>query len=396
MWPIYHLWACHMPLSLAVLALSAFAIGTTEFVIMGLLPDVARDLAVSIPAAGWLVTGYALGVALGAPFMAVATARLARRTALMLLMGIFVAGNLLCALAASYELLMLARVLTALCHGAFFGIGSVVAAGLVAPERRASAVALMFTGLTLATILGVPLGTALGQVAGWRATFWAVTLIGVLALAGLKLALPPEAQSERESLRNELHALKQRPVWLAFLMTILFSASMFTTFTYIAPLLEEVTGVSPTGITASLFLIGVGLTIGNLVGGRCADRHLVATLAGGYVGIALVSVSLAALARSLVATEVVLLLWGCVTFALVPALQVNVVRYGSAAPNLVSIMNIGAFNIGNALGAWTGGAVLTAGLGLTAVPVAAALLAGGGLAVTLMLSGAQQRVHLQD
>jgi DHA1 family inner membrane transport protein len=223
--------------------------------------------------------------------MAFATSRLARRTALMLLMLFFVVGNLICALAFSYELLMLARVITSLCHGAFFGIGSVVAANLVKPERRASAIALMFTGLTLANILGVPLGTALGQMEGWRATFWAVTVAGVVALLGLKLALPKETRSERESLTKELQAIKQLRVWLALLMTVLFSASMFTTFTYIAPLLQEVTGLTPSGITASLFLIGVGLTIGNMVGGYCADRQLFATLSSTYVGIAMVSIA---------------------------------------------------------------------------------------------------------
>jgi len=197
-----------MPLSLLILALSAFAIGTTEFVIMGLLPDVAADLGVSIPGAGWLVTGYALGVAIGAPFMALATARLPRKAALVALMGIFIIGNLLCALASDYNVLMFARVVTALCHGAFFGIGSVVAANLVPANKRASAVALMFTGLTLANVLGVPLGTALGQEAGWRSTFWAVTVIGVIALIGLIRFLPAKRDEEKLDMRAELAALK--------------------------------------------------------------------------------------------------------------------------------------------------------------------------------------------
>lgn len=360
-----------MSLALIVLSLSAFAIGTTEFVIMGLLPDVARDLSVTIPMAGWLVTGYALSVAVGAPVMAVATARLERRHALRLLMAIFILGNALCALAASYGLLMLARVVTALCHGAFFGIGSVVATSVVPADRRASAIAIMFTGLTLANILGVPFGTALGQEFGWRMTFWAVSLIGVLALAGLMLSLPKEAQGERETLRSEMAVLRHGEVWRAFAMTISFSAAMFTTFTYIAPLLEDLTGLSPRGVTASLFLIGVGLTVGNVIGGRFADKRLQATLVGGFVAIAAASLLLSFFATMMVPTEILLFVWGCVTFALVPALQVNVMKRGHEAPNLVSIMNIGAFNIGNALGAWTGGAVLDAGLGLAAVPLAA-------------------------
>jgi DHA1 family inner membrane transport protein len=204
-----------VPLPLIILALSAFAIGTTEFVIMGLLPEVAGDLHVSITSAGWLVTGYALGVAIGAPFMAVATARLPKRKALILLMGIFVVGNLLCALAGDYRLLMFARVVTALCHGAFFGIGSVVAASLVAPNKRAQAVALMFTGLTLANVLGVPLGTALGQTAGWHATFWAVTVLGVASLTGLILVLPHDGAEAARSLRSEIAALREGKLLLA-------------------------------------------------------------------------------------------------------------------------------------------------------------------------------------
>lgn len=367
-----------MSLALIVLSLSAFAIGTTEFVIMGLLPDVARDLAVTIPMAGWLVTGYALSVAIGAPVMAVATARLERRQALRLLMVIFILGNALCALAASYGLLMLARVVTALCHGAFFGIGSVVATSVVPADRRASAIAIMFTGLTLANILGVPFGTALGQEFGWRMTFWAVSLIGALALAGLMVSLPKEAQGERETLRGEMAVLRHGEVWLAFAMTVSFSAAMFTTFTYIAPLLEDLTGLSPRGVTASLFLIGVGLTVGNVIGGRFADKRLQATLMGGFIAIAAASLLLSFFATMMVPTEILLFLWGGVTFALVPALQVNVMKRGHEAPNLVSIMNIGAFNIGNALGAWTGGAVLDADFGLAAVPLAAVVWAGLG------------------
>ncbi len=368
-----------MSLPLMVLSLSAFAIGTTEFVIMGLLPDVARDLGVTIPMAGWLVTGYALSVAVGAPVMAMATARLERRHALRLLMVIFVLGNVLCALAASYGLLMLARVVTALCHGAFFGIGSVVATSVVPPERRASAIAIMFTGLTLANILGVPFGTALGQEFGWRMTFWAVSLIGVLALLGLMFSLRDEAQGERETLRSELTVLRHAEVWQAFAMTVSFSAAMFTTFTYIAPLLEDLTGLSPRGVTASLFLIGVSLTVGNVVGGRFADKHLQATLLGGFIAIGAASLLLSFVATMMVPTEILLFVWGCVTFALVPALQVNVMKRGHEAPNLVSIMNIGAFNIGNALGAWTGGAVLDADFGLASVPLAAVVWAGVGV-----------------
>ncbi|BBN64840.1 MFS transporter [Pseudomonas fragariae (ex Marin et al. 2024)] len=373
-----------MPLSLLILALSAFAIGTTEFVIMGLLPDVAADLGVSIPGAGWLVTGYALGVAVGAPFMAMATAKLPRKAALVTLMGIFIIGNLLCALASDYNVLMFARVVTALCHGAFFGIGSVVAAGLVPANRRASAVALMFTGLTLANVLGVPLGTALGQYAGWRSTFWAVTVIGVIALIGLIRFLPTNRNEEKLDMRAELGALRGAGIWLSLTMTALFSASMFTLFTYIAPLLGEVTGVSPNGVTWTLLLIGLGLTAGNVIGGKMADRRLSSTLIGVFVSMAVISTVLSWTSAALVPTEITLFLWAVAAFAAVPALQINVVTFGKAAPNLVSTLNIGAFNVGNALGAWVGGSVIAHGLGLTSVPLAAAVLAVLALLITLI------------
>ncbi|MBC9742574.1 MULTISPECIES: MFS transporter [Pseudomonas syringae group] len=373
-----------MPLSLLILALSAFAIGTTEFVIMGLLPDVAADLGVSIPGAGWLVTGYALGVAVGAPFMAMATAKLPRKAALVTLMGIFIIGNLLCALASDYNVLMFARVVTALCHGAFFGIGSVVAAGLVPANRRASAVALMFTGLTLANVLGVPLGTALGQYAGWRSTFWAVTVIGVIALIGLIRFLPTNRNEEKLDMRAELGALRGAGIWLSLTMTALFSASMFTLFTYIAPLLGEVTGVSPNGVTWTLLLIGLGLTAGNVIGGKMADRRLASTLIGVFVSMAVISTVLSWTSTALIPAEITLFLWAVAAFAAVPALQINVVTFGKAAPNLVSTLNIGAFNVGNALGAWVGGSVIAHGLGLTSVPLAAAILAVLALLITLM------------
>ncbi|WP_110973112.1 MULTISPECIES: MFS transporter [Pseudomonas] len=373
-----------MPLSLLILALSAFAIGTTEFVIMGLLPEVAQDLGVSIPGAGWLVTGYALGVAIGAPFMAMATSRLPRKLALVTLMGVFIIGNLLCAVASDYNLLMFARVVTALCHGAFFGIGSVVAASLVPANRRASAVALMFTGLTLANVLGVPLGTALGQVAGWRSTFWAVTVIGVIALIGLIRFLPLRHDEEKLDMRAELAALKGAGIWLSLSMTVLFSASMFALFTYVAPLLGDVTGVSPRGVTWTLLLIGLGLTVGNVLGGKLADRRLGATLVGVFASMAVVSTVLSWTSTALIPAEITLFLWATAAFAAVPALQINVVNFGKAAPNLVSTLNIGAFNLGNALGAWTGGVVIEQGLGLTRVPLAAAALAVLALIVTLI------------
>ncbi|QMV50491.1 MFS transporter [Ewingella americana] len=363
-----------MPVSLLALALSAFAIGTTEFVIMGLLPNVANDLQVSIPLAGWLISGYALGVAIGAPIMAVLTAKLPRKKTLLLLMTIFIVGNLMCALSYSYGFLMLARVITALCHGAFFGIGAVVAANLVAPNRRASAVALMFTGLTLANVLGVPLGTALGQALGWRSTFWAVAIIGVASLFALYKKLPDTKDEEPTDLRKEMGALRGLGLWLSLSITVFFSAAMFALFTYIAPMLTEITGVSEHGVSWTLLLIGLGLTIGNVLGGRLADWRLGATLTLIFLLIAIFSALFSWTSVNLLAAEVTLFFWAMVSFAAVPALQINVVTYGKNAPNLVSTLNIAAFNVGNALGAWVGGAVIARGLGLTAVPLAAGAL----------------------
>ncbi|MDB6049808.1 MAG: arabinose transporter permease [Pseudomonas sp.] len=373
-----------MPLSLLMLALSAFAIGTTEFVIMGLLPDVAADLGVSIPGAGWLVTGYALGVAIGAPFMAMVRAKLPRKAALVSLMVIFIVGNLLCALASDYNVLMFARIVTALCHGAFFGIGSVVAANLVAPNRRASAVAMMFTGLTLANVLGVPLGTALGQYAGWRSTFFAVTVIGVISLIGLIKFLPAKRDEEKLDMRAELAALRGAGVWLSLSMTVMFAASVFALFTYMAPLLGEVTGVSPRGVTWTLLLIGLGLTLGNVIGGKLADRNMSRTLIGVFIVMAVVSSVLTWTSSSLIPTEITLFIWATAGFAAVPALQINVMTFGKAAPNLISTLNIGAFNVGNALGAWIGGSVIAHGFGLNSVPLAAAALAVIALLLTLI------------
>ncbi|APQ13340.1 MFS transporter [Pseudomonas oryzihabitans] len=383
-----------MPASLIVLALSAFAIGTTEFVIMGLLPNVAADLGVSIPSAGWLVTGYALGVAIGAPFMALATAHWPRKRALLALMGIFIVGNLLCAVASGYDMLMLARVVTALCHGAFFGIGAVVAASLVPENRRASAVALMFTGLPLANVLGVPLGTALGQAAGWRSTFWAVAAIGVVALFGLWRVLPADRNQTRADLRQELLALRGLGFWLALSMTVFFAASMFALFTYVAPLLQEVTGVSPRGVTGTLLLIGLGLTLGNVIGGRLADWRLATSLVGIFVALALTSAALRWTGQAFLPAEITLFLWAAAAFAAVPALQINVVTFGKDAPNLVSTLNIGAFNVGNALGAWVGGLVIDHGLGLTAVPLAASGLALLALIATLLTASQARKSGL--
>jgi DHA1 family inner membrane transport protein len=257
-------------LPLLALAMASFGIGTTEFVIMGLLPDVARDLSVTIPQAGMLVSGYAMGVAVCAPILAIATARLDRRHALLLLMGMFILGNLFCALAPSYPMLMAARIVTAFCHGAFFGLGAVVAANVVPPQRRAQAMATMFAGLTLANVLGVPFGTALGDAVGWRSTFWVVVGIGVVAATALYVWLPHNMPAPEVSLLQEARMLGRKQV-LAMLISVIASASLFSVFTYITPILENVTGVSSHHVALVLMVFGVGLTFGNMLGGRLGD-----------------------------------------------------------------------------------------------------------------------------
>jgi MFS transporter, DHA1 family, inner membrane transport protein len=365
------------------LAAASFGIGTTEFVIMGLLPDVAGSLHVTIPQAGYLVSGYAMGVVVGAPIVAIATAGLPRKTALLALMAVFIIGNLGCALAPTYGLLMTARIVTAFAHGAFFGIGAVVASDLVARQQRAQAISLMFAGLTLANVLGVPFGTALGQAAGWRAAFWAVVAIGVIAGLAIIRYIPTGLPGSRGGLAREFRALGRWPVLLPMLISTLASVSMFSLFTYITPLLEDVTGISPRGVTGVLLMIGVGLTVGNLLGGRLGDRNLLRTIFGGFAGLIAVLVVLFFASRSIVPTLPLLILWGGLAFALVSPLQIWVVDAATDAPNLASTLNQGAFNLGNATGAWLGGVALTAGANYQQLPLLGALVAAIALAFTL-------------
>src|SRR3984893_17498882 len=342
-------------LPLLALALASFGIGTTEFVIMGLLPDVAGDLGVTIPQAGLLVTGYALSVAFGSPFVAVATARMDRRKALLLLIGIFIIGNLLCALAPNYALLMAARIVTALCHGAFFGLGAVVAATLVPDQKKAQAIAMMFAGLTLANVLGVPFGTALGEAVGWRNTFWAVVVIGFAAAFALYTWLPRNLPTPRMKLIHEARSLGSTQVILAMLISVVVSASLFGVFTYITPILENVTLISPHEVTLMLLLFGIGLTAGNFLGGWLGDWTLMPSVIG-ILALLIPVLSLFTLtSASLVPAAVTIFCWGLLAFALISPLQMRVVNEAAQAPNLASPLNQGAFNLGNAAGAWIGG-----------------------------------------
>jgi len=380
-----------MPLPLLALAIAAFGIGTTEFVIMGLLPNVARDLGVSIPAAGMLVSGYALGVTIGAPIVAIITANMPRKRALMSLIMLFIVGNLLCALAPGYTLLMVARVITAFCHGAFFGIGSVVAAGLVPPNKRAQAIALMFTGLTLANVLGVPLGTALGQFAGWRATFWAVTVIGVLAAIALAAWLPAQIEMQKTSLVHEFTALRHPQVLTVLGISVLTSASLFTVFTYITPILEDVTHLTPHHVTLVLLLFGLGMTIGGVLGGKLADWKLMRTLLAGLGCIAIILAVFSYTCRSPISAMVTVFVWGILAFVILPPIQILIVNRASDAPNLASTLNQGAFNLGNASGAWLGGTAISAGFALTTLPYIGIMMALLALTLTLWSAHTDRR-----
>ncbi|MHA6204721.1 MFS transporter [Dyella soli] len=378
-------------LALFALAVAAFAIGTTEFVIMGLLPEVASDLHVSISSAGLLVSGYALGVAAGAPILAALTARMERRHALLLLLGLFILGNALCAIAPGYGLLMVARVVAAFCHGSFFGIGAVVASHLVPREQAASAIALMFTGLTLANVLGVPFGTFLGQWAGWRATFGAVTVLGVLAAIAVWRLVPALPDLPAPNLRRELVVLRQPQVLLALAMTVLGFGGVFTVFTYIAPILQQQAHVSVGATGWVLVLFGAGTTIGNMLGGRLADWRLMPSLAGVLVVLSLVMLAFAWTMHSTVAAIVTVFVWGVFAFATVPPLQMRVVQQAADGPHLASTLNIAAFNLGNAIGAFIGGVVIDAGLGLPFVSMAGAAVALLGLIATLSSAALERR-----
>lgn len=381
-----------MPAGLIALALGGFGIGLTEFVIAGLLPEVAADFRVDEAAAGWLISGYALAVAVGAIGLTAAATRIPRKAALLGLMVLFILGNLLSALAPTYAMMLGGRVIAALCHGAFFGIGSVVAAGLVAPEKRARAIAIMFTGLTAANVLGVPLGTLLGQAAGWRSTFWAITGIGVIALIGVAVLVPREVSAAgATSLRRELGAFRSGQVWLSLVATVLGFGGMFGAFTYIAYTLTGVSGFSAGAVPWLLILFGLGLFAGNAIGGRLADRSVDRTLLILLAVLVLVLAGFALVAALPVPTVVALVLMGAAGFATVPALQLRVLTYADHAPTLASGANIAAFNVGNAIGAWLGGLTIAAGLGYTSPLWVGAAMTVGALVVIAVAAVAARR-----
>nr|BEK63808.1 MFS transporter [Kitasatospora purpeofusca] len=380
-----------MPLALVALAVTAFAIGTTEFAAMGLLPQVANDLDVSIPQAGWLISAYALGVMIGAPLLTALAAGRPRKAVLVALAGFFAAGNLLCALAPDFWTLAAARLVTGLPHGAFFGAGAVAAAELVAPDRRARAVAVMFSGLTLANVVGVPAATLLGQHLGWRATMLVVVAIGAagaLAIARLVPALPSPAQS---GLRHELGAFRSGQLWLALATVVFGCGGFFACYSYITPLLTEVSGFATGSVTLVLALFGVGMTIGNLLGGYAADRALRPTVCVAFLLLAAVLALFAVTARAQWSAAATVVLVGMFGFAIVPAVQTLVMREARGAPTLASATVQGAFNLANAQGAYFGGLALDAGLGWTSPPLVGSGLAASGAVIAVAAWAAARR-----
>ena len=368
-----------MPLALWALTLSAFAIGTTEFVIVGLVPTIASDLAVSLPSAGLLVSLYALGVAIGAPVLTALTGRWNRKSVLITLMAIFVAGNILAWQAPSYETLILARIFTGLAHGVFFSIGSTIATSLVAKEKEASAIAIMFTGLTVALVTVVPLGTWIGQEFGWRATFLIVSILGFIALIGSAILVPSNLkQSVPAKISEQLKVLTQPRLLLVYAMTAVGYGGTFVAFTYLAPILEQVSGFESSAVGLIMLVYGVSVAAGNIWGGKLADKMgAVKALQLIFTGLALVLLAFTFTAGDQIAAVITVLIWGAFAFGNVPGLQVYVVqlaqKYTPNAVDVASGLNIAAFNVGIALGSIIGGTVVE-DMSLTDTPWIGALI----------------------
>ncbi|WP_426228721.1 MFS transporter [Pararhizobium sp. DWP3-4] len=378
-----------MPLALFALTIAAYAIGTTEFVIVGLLPTVATDLGITLPLAGLIVSIYALGVTFGAPILTALTGRIERKPLLLGLMALFIAGNAMAALSPSYETLLISRVLSAFAHGVFFSVGATIAADLVPENRRASAIALMFMGLTVAIVTGVPLGTFIGQTFGWRATFWAVAGLGVIALAAIAALLPSTlSKAAPASILDQVRVLGSGRLLLVFGMTALGYGGTFVTFTFLAPMLQDVTGFAASSVSLVLVLYGLAIAAGNIIGGRLADRNPVKALSWLFAMQAAVLVIFSFTAASPIPALITLAALGFLSFANVPGLQLYVVQLAKqhrpGAVDVASALNIAAFNLGIAAGAWIGGLVVASPLGLQATPWVGAILVAGALVLTVI------------
>ncbi|UMP02039.1 MFS transporter [Amycolatopsis sp. EV170708-02-1] len=380
-----------MPVALLALAIGAFGIGTTEFVMMGVLPEAAADFGVSIPSAGYLISGYALGVVVGAPLLTAAAVRLPRKTMLLAMMGLFTLGNTLFALSPNQEFGVAFRFLAGLPHGAFFGAGAVVASSLAKPGERAKAVSMMFMGLTLANVVGVPLGTLLGQKVGWRATFGVVAVIGLLAMAAIAKLVPHQGKPVEPSLRGELGAFRRPQVWLALAIVTFGLGGVFACLSYIAPMLTDVTGYSPSNVTLLLSLAGVGMTIGNILGGRLADKALMPSLYVSLIGLASVLAIFTFTANGKVGAAVTIFFVGLAGFMIGPMMQARIMEKAGGTPSLVSAAVQSAFNIANSIGAYLGGLVIAGGFGLVAPNWVGASLAVLGLSLAVVSGGMDRR-----
>jgi len=378
------------PISILSLTVGAFAIGMTEFVIMGILPNVAEDLQVSISSAGQLITMYALGVAVGAPILTVLTNRIPQKKLLCLLMGLFILGNGISVIAPNYAVLMAARVITALTHGTFFGVGAVIASNLVRPDKRAGAVSIMMGGLTIANIIGVPLGTFIGQQMGWRASFGAIALMGIIALIGILIFIPHIRLGKPASIVQQITALAKPKLLVFLLIGVLGNAGLFAVFTYIAPLLTDVTGFAEHSVTWILILFGCGVTLGNIAGGKLADWRLMPSVLGLYLTISIILAVFTFTVYSPIAAVVTIFLWGAASFAVFPGLQVRIMSLAQDAPALASTSSHSAGNLGNAAGAFIGGWVITH-LSLTSLPWVGALLVGLALMLGIASYIAERR-----
>lgn len=347
------------PLAIWILSLGAFAIGMTEFVIMGLLPNIARDLNVTVSDAGQLITGYALSVAIGGPIIVLATYKLPRKNLLILLMAIFIIGNGIGSFAPNYGSLMISRIVAALAHGSFFGIGSLFAANMVAPHKRASAMALMFMGLTLSNIIGVPFGTFIGQLLGWKMTFVVISVLGLFTLIGIIKYVPNQEETQPISIKNELNVLKDLKLWLTLGVTLFGFSSVFAYFTYISQILINVSNIEERWISFVLIIFGVGVTLGNIIGGRLADWNLNKALQIIFVIFPIYIFLMYYIQNYSVLMVVGIFVFGLIGFSMSPSLQFKSTIVSQDAPMLASTLNQSAFNIGNALGAAIGGVVVS-------------------------------------
>ncbi|WP_144475390.1 MFS transporter [Cytobacillus oceanisediminis] len=383
------------PLSLLALAISAFGIGTTEFVPVGLLSTISEDLHISITLAGLLISGYAMGVAFGAPILTALTNKMSRKTLLMALMVIFIIGNSIAAISTSFGLLLAARIITAFSHGVFFSIGSTIAADLVPEDKRASAIAFMFTGLTVATVTGVPLGTFIGQLFGWRATFGGVALLGVVGIIASAILIPKNIKpAPPAKFSDQLKILGNGPLLLAFAITALGYGGTFVAFTYLTPILQDISGFSPKVVSIILLVYGVAVAIGNSIGGKAADKNPLKALLWMFIAQAIILVILSFTAPFKVAGVITIFLMGMFAFMNVPGLQVLVVRlaerYVPAAVNVASALNIAAFNLGIAIGAFVGGLIVDS-IGLIHTPWIGGVMVMGAILLTRWSMSIEQK-----